>query len=193
MNHDAFRCLGDFLEAAAMAGHTGAIVEGVQMTLRASHAFSVACADAVEAGEHVERAYIWADALAFREIALTLEVLIADVDRRGAQLYRFQAATGGDENTAPVDLRRALAGDARAGHAQPPSASTSGTSMSRKPPRGGAYGSIAPVMMGRRSSSPPAAITSITPTDAAKYVPSAYPCSSRVPNPPTTGNPSTRA
>lgn len=115
---EEFRCVGEFLEAAAMAGHSGAIAEGVQMTLRASHAFSVACADTVEAGEHVERGYVWDDAVAFREIALTLELLIADLDRRGAQLYRFQAATGGDTDTASVDLRRARAGDERAVHAR---------------------------------------------------------------------------
>src|SRR5207248_7762131 len=78
--------LGDVLEAAAIAGHSSAIHEGIAMTLRAFHAFVSAQSREYSLQGADGDAFGWLDAGLFRDLAILSEELAADLEEQAAQL-----------------------------------------------------------------------------------------------------------
>jgi hypothetical protein len=112
---ERYELLGDFLEAAAVAGHTSAIFEGIAMTIRAHYAWSVDEARADEIQGHEGDALYALDASAYRQLIMLLEDRVADVESRAAEVYRKPLA---DARGRRAQRRWALDCDARARRAR---------------------------------------------------------------------------
>jgi hypothetical protein len=78
--------LGDLLEAAAVAGHSSSVVDGVAMTVRAFHALLLAESREYEQRGVVGDALGWLDADHYRDLVILLEQLAADLEERAAEL-----------------------------------------------------------------------------------------------------------
>jgi hypothetical protein len=113
---ERYRFLGDFLEAAAVAGHTSAIHEGVVMSLRAHHAWCVAEARTALIEGVDGDALCALDADGWRALIVVLEDLVADVETRAAEIHR--TPIDGDPRLCAAEQGRALACEARARRAR---------------------------------------------------------------------------
>lgn len=111
--------LGDFLEAAAVAGHTSAIHEGVVMTLRAHHAWCVSEARTALVQGVDGDALGALDAGGWRALIMVLEELVADVETRAAEIHRSKPLGGGDNpRLRAAEQGQAVACEARARRAR---------------------------------------------------------------------------
>jgi hypothetical protein len=116
--------LGDVLEAAAVAGHTSAITEGVAMTLRASHAYALAQSRECELRFVLGDALGWLNADHYRDFIILLEELSIALEERAARLgaktlnqleprFRVRAAAEAEACAARVERSRDRAASVR--------------------------------------------------------------------------------
>jgi hypothetical protein len=88
---DRHHPLGDFLEAAASAGHTGAVGDGLAMTIRASCLFSLAVGEAFLAGHQVDPSDVFAEISVMQRLRDQLDEELAALEAMSARIRATEA------------------------------------------------------------------------------------------------------